>query len=67
MIITYVLSYYFPWWILAIIGTLIGFCAKNIKVGIYESMTSLTLAWFIKLTGTSILIFTPGKTRKKST
>ena len=48
-VITYVLCIYFPWWILAIIGVFIGFYAKNLKSGIYESIVSLTLAWLIKL------------------
>tara|TARA_B100001123_G_C15298816_1_gene1020271 strand:+ start:536 stop:880 length:345 start_codon:yes stop_codon:yes gene_type:complete len=48
-VITYVLCIYLPWWILAVIGTFIGFYAKNIKSGMYESMISLTLAWLIKL------------------
>ena len=48
-VITYILCIYLPWWILAVIGTFIGFYAKNLKSGVYESMISLTLAWFIKL------------------
>ncbi len=48
-VITYVLCIYLPWWILAIMGIFIGFYAKNLKSGIYESTISLTLVWLIKL------------------
>ena len=50
-VITYVLCIYLPWWILAIVGIFIGFYAKNLKSGIYESTISLSLAWAIKLIG----------------
>ncbi|MAV65280.1 MAG: hypothetical protein CMG00_08835 [Candidatus Marinimicrobia bacterium] len=46
---TYVLCSYFPWWTLAIIATLIGFCSSSLKSGVFYSVIPVTLAWSIKL------------------
>ena len=49
VIIAFLLSMVSPWWIIAVIGTYIGFCAKTCKKAIFESIFTLSLTWFIMI------------------
>ena len=47
VIIAFLLSMVSPWWITAVIGTYIGFCATTCKNAIFESIFTLLFTWFI--------------------
>ena len=49
VIITFLFCSIAPWWIISLIGTTIGFCAKNKHNAIFESIISLSIVWFIML------------------
>ena len=49
VIIAFLLSLVSPWWITAVIGTYIGFCATTCKKAILESILTLSLTWFIMI------------------
>ena len=49
VIIAFLLSMVSPWWIIAVIGTYIGFCATTCKKAIFESILTLSLTWFIMI------------------
>jgi len=49
IVITYSLASMFPWWIIAFVGTLIGFLSKTSKEAVLYGATSLIFVWFVKL------------------
>ena len=49
IIIAFIFCLFSPWWIIAIIGTFIGFYAKTIYTAIFESIISLSIVWFIMI------------------
>ena len=49
IIITYILAYIFPWWIIAFSGTLIGFMSTTNKEAVLCSCLSLVSVWLFKL------------------
>ena len=49
VVITFLFCLIAPWWIISLIGTIIGFCANNRYNAIFESIMSLSSAWLIML------------------
>ena len=49
IIITFIFCLFSPWWIISILGTLIGFYSRTRYRAIFESIISLSMAWFIML------------------
>ena len=48
-IIVFIFSLFSPWWIIAIVGTFIGFYSKTGYNAIIDSTISLSMAWLIML------------------
>ena len=44
-IASFIMCIFFPWWIIAVIGTVIGFFNKSIFNGVIESNSVLSLCW----------------------
>ena len=49
IIITYALASLFPWWIIACVGTFIGFISRSNKEAILSASISLIFVWLLKL------------------
>ena len=48
-IISFIMCIFFPWWIISVIGTVIGFFNKSIFNGVIESNLVLFLCWLIMI------------------
>ena len=48
-IISFIMCIFFPWWIISVIGTVIGFFNKSIFNGVIESNLVLFLCWRIMI------------------
>ena len=49
LLIAFIFSLFSPWWIIAILGTFIGFHATSSFKAIFESMLILSITWFIMI------------------
>ena len=49
LLIAFIFSLFSPWWIIAILGTFIGFYAKTCRKAVFESMLTLSITWFIMI------------------
>ena len=49
LFIAFIFSLIAPWWIISILGTLIGFYAETCRKAIFESTLILSITWFIMI------------------
>tara|TARA_Y100000996_G_scaffold197117_1_gene154586 strand:- start:4285 stop:4641 length:357 start_codon:yes stop_codon:yes gene_type:complete len=48
-ITSFIMCVFFPWWIIAVIGTVIGFFNRSIFNGVIESNLVLFLCWLVMI------------------
>ena len=49
LIICYGFCLFFPWWIITILGMIIGFNSKSLFQALVDSSSTITFSWFIML------------------
>lgn len=49
LIMTYICCLFLPWWIIATIGMIIGFCASSIYQALFQSTSIITFVWLSML------------------